>query len=97
MTTITGTLRDGKVELHGPTPPTWMEGMEVHVSAEEEVDPQGDSPEAYAEWCRIMDQIAHLRVESSVPDQLELVLQQTKKEELARWEQDCNRIEEQFR
>ena len=91
MTTITGTLRDSKVEFHGPTPAAWIDGMEVNVSAEELIDPQGDSPESHAAWCRIMDEVELLGHGSSVPDELELVLQEAKRVELARWEQDSRR------
>ena len=37
MTTITGTLCDGKVEFHGPTPAAWIDDMEVNESAEESI------------------------------------------------------------
>lgn len=96
MSAVTGTFRDGKIELHGPPPADWVEGTEVSVSPREtagEIDLTGDSPEAIAAWIKWYDDLHASGIGSSFAEELEAILAEDKKEELARWDEDSKRID----
>lgn len=99
MSAITGTYRDGKIELHGPPPPDWVEGGEVSVEMKPpagEIDITGDSPEAIAAWLKWYDEFTATTSDSTFPEELEAFLAERKKEELAKWDAWCKRIDGLF-
>ena len=99
MSAITGTFRDGKIELHGPPPPEWVDGTEVSVELREEdgeIDLTGDSPEAIAAWLKWYDEFTATTKDSTFPEELEAFLAERKKEELAMWDKMCKRIDGLF-
>ena len=95
MSTVTGTLRNGKVELHGPPPPTWTDGKEVVVSepTAAEIDITGDSPEAIAAWLKWFEELHASIQDSKFPDELEKLLREDKAQELALWDERSKKIE----
>jgi len=100
MSAITGTFRNGKIELHGPPPTDWVDGTEVSVSPREpagEIDITGDSPEAIAAWIKAMEELHKLTAESTFAEELEAVLAEDKRQELARWEEESKRAEGVFK
>jgi hypothetical protein len=81
MSAITGTFRNGKIELHGPPPPDWVEGTEVSgelTPTTGEIDLTGDSPEAIAAWIEAMEEQRVLAAESPEADELEAFVLETK-------------------
>jgi hypothetical protein len=100
MSAVTGTFRNGKIELHGPPPPDWVDGTEVvgELSpATGEIDLTGNSPEAIAAWLKWYDDLHASGVGSTLAQELEAILAEDKKEELARWDEDSKRIEGIFK
>lgn len=97
MSTITGTFRNGKIELHGPPPPDWVDGTEVSGELSPttgEIDLTGDSPEAIAAWVKAMAEVHALAAESSeAGDELQCILAERKAENKAMWEQYVKRVE----
>jgi hypothetical protein len=51
MSAVTGTFRNGKIELHGPPPADWVDGTEVSVTLE---TPTGEDLEAGEDLHRIL-------------------------------------------
>lgn len=99
MSVITGTFRDGKIELHGPPPADWVDGGEVSVETTTppgEIDLTGDSPEAIAAWVKAMEELHKMTADSTFPEELEAFLAESKKEELAMWDKSCKRIDGLF-
>jgi hypothetical protein len=99
MSAVTGTFRNGKIELHGPPPADWVDGTEVSVEMTPttgEIDLTGDSPEAIAAWLKWYDEFTATTVDSTFPEELEAFLAEEKREELARWDAYCKRIDGLF-
>ncbi len=98
MSVISGTFRGGKIELHGPPPPDWVDGGEVSVemTPADEIDLTGDSPEAIAAWIKWYDEFTATTQDSTFPEELEVFLAERKKEELAKWGAWCKRIDGLF-
>lgn len=99
MSAVTGTFRNGKIELHGPPPADWVDGTEVSgelTPTPGEIDITGDSPEAIAAWMKVMEELHKMTADSTFPDELEAFLAESKKEELARWDESCKRIDGLF-
>ena len=99
MSAITGTFRNGKIELHGPPPADWVDGTEVSVEmtpSTGEIDLTGDSPEAIAAWIKWMEDLHTMTAGSTFPEELEAFLAEQKKEELAQWDKMCKRIDGLF-
>ena len=92
MTTVTGTLRDGKVEFHGPTPVEWVDGMEVHVTAEEEVE----SAESLEEWLTWFDEFQSMPRHDGDADELEKILRDTKEAQLKLLDEQRRKAEALF-
>ena len=99
MTIITGIFRNGRVELDGPVP-DWAEGSTVTVTkpetAADDIDITGDSPEAIAAWIMWYDKLLAIPKSEAAAVELEQILNDSKAEELARWEEDGKRIEGLF-
>ena len=67
MSAVTGTFRNGKIELHGPPPADWVDGGEVSVEMtppSDGIDLTGDSPEATAAWVEAMAELRTLSAEA---------------------------------
>lgn len=99
MSAVTGTFRGGKIELHGPPPVDWVDGIEVSVSPREpasEIDLTGDSPEAIAAWLRWYDEFVRLPRTSGAGDELQRILEERKAENKALWERQVKRAEGLF-
>lgn len=100
MSTITGTFRNGKIELHGPPPPDWVDGAEVSVemkSPADEIDLTGDSPEAIAAWIKAMEELRVLAAEApEAGEELQRILAERKAENKAMWDQQMKRAEGLF-
>jgi hypothetical protein len=100
MSAITGTFRNGKIELHGPPPPDWVEGTEVSgelTPTTGEIDLTGDSPEAIAAWIKWYDDLHKSGIGSSFAEEVGAVLAEQKEEELAGWDEYCKRIDGIFK
>jgi hypothetical protein len=100
MSAVTGTFRNGRIELHGPPPADWVDGTEVSVdvtSPAGEIDLTGDSPEAIAAWVEAMAEVHKLTAGSTFPEELEAILAEDKRQELARWEEESKRAEGVFK
>ena len=52
MSAVTGTFRNGKIELHGPPPADWVDGTEVSVVV---ITPSGEDTEAGEELKRSLN------------------------------------------
>lgn len=98
MSAITGTFRDGKIELHGPPPADWVDGTEVSVESKTpagEIDLTGDSPEAIAAWVEAMAEVHKLAAEApDAGEELQRILAERKAENKAMWERYVKRVEE---
>lgn len=100
MSTITGTFRNGKIELHGPPPADWVEGTEVSgelTPTAGDIDLTGDSPEAIAAWIEAMAEVHKLTAGSAFAEELDAVLAEDKRQELARWDEEGKRAEGVFK
>jgi hypothetical protein len=96
VSTVTGTFRGGKIELHGPPPADWVEGGEVSVEMTTptgEIDLTGDSPEAIAAWIKWYDDLHKSGIGSAFAEEVGAVLAEEKKKELAGWDAYCKRID----
>lgn len=99
MSAITGTFRNGKIELHGPPPADWVDGTEVSVEMTPpagEIDLTGDSPEAIAAWIKCYDDLHKSGIGSTFSEELAAVLAEDKKEELAKWDEHNKKLDGLF-
>jgi hypothetical protein len=97
MSTISGTFRGGKIELHGPPPADWVDGTEVAgelAPTTDDIDITGDSPEAIAAWIEAMAEVHALAAESpEAGEELQRILAVHKAENKAMWEQCVKRVD----
>jgi hypothetical protein len=92
MTTITGTLRDGKVEFHGPTPPTWVEGTHLQIQADDVVDPDV----SLEQWLKWLEEFQAMPRHAGDAEELEQILRESKQSQLQLLEAQRRRTEEMF-
>jgi hypothetical protein len=100
MSAVTGTFRNGKIELHGPPPADWVDGTEVSgqlTPTTGDIDLTGDSPEAIAAWIEAMAELHKMTAGSTFSEELEAILAEDKRQELARWEEESKRAERVFK
>lgn len=102
MSTIRGTIRDGKVVLDAP--PGWPEGTLVDVAPAEDArdvgpseDEQGNDPESIASWIAWAESVQPLILTAEDEERIRQARSDQKAWELANWEAHGKKIENLFK